>query len=68
MPPGQIEWTAPGAVPKAAPIVFRENKQPEAQHPAAPARLSDSELRRAADKVYRMIEDRLRRELRRSGK
>lgn len=66
--PGQIEWTAPGAVPKAAPIVFRENKQPEAQHPAAPARLSDSELRRAADKVYRMIEDRLRRELRRSGK
>lgn len=68
VPPGQIEWTAPGAVPKAAPIVFRENKQPEAQHPAAPARLSDSELRRAADKVYRMIEDRLRRELRRSGK
>lgn len=68
VPPGQIEWTAPCAVPKAAPIVFRENKQPEAQHPAAPARLSDSELRRAADKVYRMIEDRLRRELRRSGK
>lgn len=68
VPPGQIEWAAPGAVPKAAPIVFRENKQPEAQHPAAPARLSDSELRRAADKVYRMIEDRLRRELRRSGK
>lgn len=68
VPPGQIEWTAPGAVPKAAPIVFRENKQPEAQHPEAPARLSDSELRRAADKVYRMIEDRLRRELRRSGK
>ena len=67
-PPGQIEWTAPSAVPKAAPIVFRENKQPEAQRPAAPARLSDSELRRAADKVYRMIEDRLRRELRRSGK
>ena len=31
---------------EAAPIVFRENKQPEAQHPAAPARLSDSELRR----------------------
>lgn len=66
--PGQIEWTAPGAMPKAAPVIFRENRQPETQRPAAPARLSDSELRRAADKVYRMIEERLRRELRRSGK
>ncbi|BFL41006.1 hypothetical protein [Agathobaculum massiliense] len=66
--PGQIEWTAPGAMPKAAPVIFRENRQLEMQRPAAPARLSDSELRRAADKVYRMIEERLRRELRRSGK
>ena len=66
--PGQIEWTAPGAMPKAEPVIFRENRQPETQRPAAPARLSDSELRRAADKVYRMIEERLRRELRRSGK
>ena len=66
--PGESGWTAAGGAAQGAAVVFRENKQPEAQHPAAPARLSDSELRRAADKVYRMIEDRLRRELRRSGK
>ena len=46
----------------------RAGRDAESRAGHIPARLSDSELRRAADKVYRMIEERLRRELRRSGK
>ena len=68
-PAGQIEWTAPNAVPQGAHIVFRHAVKPKEQQTAPqPVRLSDGELRRAADKVYRMIEDRLRKELRRSGR
>ena len=68
-PAGQIEWTAPNAVPQGAHIVFRDAVKPKEQQTAPqPVRLSDGELRRAADKVYRMIEDRLRKELRRSGR
>ena len=68
-PAGQIEWTAPNAAPQGAHIVFRDAVKPKEQQTAPqPVRLSDGELRRAADKVYRMIEDRLRKELRRSGR
>ena len=68
-PAGQIEWTAPNAAPQGAHIVFRDAVKPKEQQMAPqPVRLSDGELRRAADKVYRMIEDRLRKELRRSGR
>lgn len=64
----QIEWTAPNALPSSASIVYAEHKPQPAQSPQQAARLSDSELHRAADKVYRIIEERLRKELRRSGK
>lgn len=65
--PQQIEWTAPGAAMRPANLVYQDTSaktQPQPQ----PARLSDHELRRAADKVYRMIEERLRKEMRRSGR
>jgi len=59
-----IQWTAPGLGQRPAELSFRQ------QEPAAPAsvpspELSDRELRRAADRVYQMIEDRLRQERRR---
>ena len=58
------QWTAPDA---AAPsISYRTPAGPDRQ--PQPAALSERELRRAADKIYRMIEERLRRELRRNGK
>ena len=67
--PRQIEWTAPNAVPAGTPhIVFKEQAPKETAQPPQAPRLSDSELRRAADKVYHMIEERLRKELRRSGR
>lgn len=65
--PQQIEWTAPGVAMRPANLVYQDTSaktQPQQQ----PARLSDHELRRAADKVYRMIEERLRKEMRRSGR
>ena len=59
--PRQIEWTAPNAVPAGTPhIVFKEQAPKETAQPPQAPRLSDSELRRAADKVYHMIEERLR--------
>lgn len=64
----QIEWTAPNAVSPAASIVYAEHKPQPVQPQPQAVRLSDSELHRAADKVYLIIEERLRKELRRSGK
>ena len=67
-PGRQIQWTAPAATPRPADITYHAKPPAEAAQPAQPAALSDRELRRAADKIYRMIEERLRRELRRSGR
>ena len=70
-PAGQMmEWTAPGAVPPGAPIALR-TRQPEAQPPqtaAQPPHITEGEVRRAADQIYKIIEERLRRELRRGGR
>ena len=75
-PGGIIQWTAPGAQTAApdvttrpASIQYREKAEPEGQpaSPRAPV-LSEAEVQKTADKVYRIIEERLRRELRRSGK
>ncbi len=66
-PEKQIEWSAPNA--PFTQLVFHEKDAAERQHqPQGQFRLSDSELRRAADKVYKLIEERLRRELRRKGR
>lgn len=75
-PGGMVQWTAPGAQTAApdvttrpASIQYREKAGPEGQpaSPRAPV-LSEAEVQKTADKVYRIIEERLRRELRRSGK
>ena len=61
-----VRWTAPGSRPPA-PITYREkNREAETRQAAAP-RLSEGELQRAADKIYRIIEDRIRQERRRLG-
>ena len=61
-----VRWTASGYRPPA-PITYREkNREAETRQAAAP-RLSEGELQRAADKIYRIIEDRIRQERRRLG-
>ena len=70
----QITWTAPGlpgrqndtAPGSPAGSAFRERGAAEEPSPRKP--VSDAELQRTADKVYKIIEERLRRELRRSGR
>jgi|GEM_PF-2356287 len=61
----KIDWTAPARMQRPAEMNLRK-KEEQKEHPA-PAQLSEAELRRAADRIYRMIEDRIRRERRRLG-
>lgn len=61
-----VRWQAPNYRPPAAPMAYRERRQEEPRQNAAP-RISETELQRTADRVYRMIEDRIRRERRRLG-
>lgn len=63
-PAEKIHWTAPAYAP-TAPIAYKESSAPP-KSASAPA-ISDSDLTRAADQVYQMIEDRIRRERRRLG-
>ena len=67
-PVRQMQWTAPAAVPQTPNITYHAKPPAAPAPPVQPAALSDRELRRAADKIYRMIEERLRREMRRSGR
>ena len=60
-----VHWQAPGYRPPAAPIAYREKREAPGQTPAP--RISEAELQRTADRVYQMIEDRIRRERRRLG-
>ncbi len=68
----QVNWTAPMATPQqSAPngrteLTFKEPREAE-QGPARQP-IDDAEIQRTADKVYKLIEERLRRELRRSGR
>ena len=72
----QFVWSAPGAtmppVPPApsasAQMVFRD-RQTGTEPPFPQNRgMNEREIRKTADRVYRLIEERLRKELRRSGK
>ena len=63
---GEIQWTAPAYRPPEAPITYREKKREEQTARSAPA-ISEAELQRTADRVYRMIEERIRQERRRLG-
>ena len=63
-----VQWTAPNYRPPAAPMTYREKPGREERQAGQQApRISEAELQRTADRVYRMIEDRLRRERRRLG-
>lgn len=65
----QVTWTAPQANQanrRPAEITYKQKEEPQDQT-AQTGRMSDSELRRTADKVYQMIEERIRRERRRLG-
>ncbi len=80
---GQIHWTAPGAARPGQSVPVFQTQFPDAvlrpaaiewkdrgknETAGAPRPFSEAELRRTADRVYALIEERLRRELRRSGR
>ncbi len=80
---GQIHWTAPGAARPGQSLPMFQTQFPDAvlrpaaiewkdrgknETAGAPRPFSEAELRRTADRVYALIEERLRRELRRSGR
>ncbi|MBQ9459210.1 MAG: hypothetical protein IJU66_04680, partial [Oscillospiraceae bacterium] len=75
-PPGAtIRWSAPGAnrqpeEKKSSGPAQIELKTPKSaeEKTQMPRQISDAELQRTADKVYRIIEERLRREMRRNGR
>ena len=63
-----VQWTAPNYRPPAAPMTYREKPGREERQAGQQApRISEAELQRTADRVYRIIEDRIRRERRRLG-
>lgn len=62
-----VEWTAPGYHPPQAPITYREKSREEQPQEVREVRITDAEIQRTADQVYRIIEDRIRRERRRLG-
>ena len=59
-----ISRTAPDYRPPSS-IAFKERREP--QQTPQNIRISDAEIRRTAEKVYRIIEERIRRERRRLG-
>ena len=62
-----VEWTAPGYQPPQAPIAHRETHREDRPREIREVRIPDAEIQRTADRVYRIIEDRIRRERRRLG-
>ena len=63
----EVQWTAPSYRPPSANLSYREKRREEPLTPVPESPVSDTELQRTADKVYRMIEERIRRERRRLG-
>ena len=68
-----MDWSAPNrpqmaaqAAHRPAEVVFKEKSQDEERQRQS-VRMSESELRRTADKIYQIIEDRIRRERRLLG-
>lgn len=60
-----VQWTAPGYRP-APPMNHREKKQ-EKEKPPQQVQISEAEIQRTADRVYRILEDRIREERIRLG-
>ena len=68
-----VDWSSPNraqlmnqAAQRSAEVVFKEKSQEEDRQ-SRPVQMSESELRRTADKIYHIIEDRIRRERRLLG-
>jgi hypothetical protein len=68
-----VDWSSPNraqlmnqAAQRPAEVVFKEKSQEEDRQ-SRPVQMSESELRRTADKIYHIIEDRIRRERRLLG-
>jgi len=68
-----MDWSAPNraqmadqAARRPAEVVFKEKKQEEARQSKS-VQMSESDLQRTADKLYQIIEDRIRRERRLLG-
>ena len=66
-PEETIQWTAPNYRPPEAPVTLREPSQPARSGPAQEVHITDAEIQRTADRVYQLLEDRIRRERRRLG-
>lgn len=67
VPEDTVQWTAPNYRPPEAPVTLREKSQPNKPSPAQEVRITEAEIQRTADRVYQMLEDRIRRERRRLG-
>ena len=65
-PEETVEWTAPNYQPPA-PMAYREQKKESVPKVQQEMRISEGELQRAADRVYHIIEERIRQERRRLG-
>ena len=65
-PEETVEWTAPNYRPPA-PMAYREQKKESVPKVQQEMRISEGELQRAADRVYHIIEERIRQERRRLG-
>ena len=63
-PASQMVWTAPGYTGATARMTHK--KKPETQE-TPPLRFSDAEIKRMANQVYTIIQDRLKRDQRRLG-
>ena len=66
-PEETIQWTAPNYRPPEAPVTLRQPSQPAKPGPAQEVHITDAEIQRTADRVYQLLEDRIRRERRRLG-
>ena len=68
-PPAEedVQWTAPNYRPPDAPIAYREKKSEASPRAVEEVRISEAEIQRTADRVYRIIEDRIRLERHRLG-
>ena len=62
-----IQWTAPNYRPADPPIAYREKNKEEPVREKREASISEAQLQRTADRIYQIIEDRIRRERRRLG-
>lgn len=66
-PEDTVQWTAPNYRPPEAPVTLREKPRQTQPVPAQGATITEAEIQRTADRVYRLLEERIRRERRRLG-